>query len=238
MSAETAAPLRALREPVEGDRFARFAPRLSGRHSAGYSHFVSLLKIVLPASAVALAMLVLLWPKLNPQQERFRIPKVEVRLEDLENLRMRNPRYVGVDNQKQPFTLTAELATQEAAGTMITWLQKPHGDITLKDGTWIQVEADQGTYDKHAETLDLAGGVTVFHDRGYEIHTERARVHFETSMVEGDAAVRGQGPDMELTGDGFRIEDKGERIFITGKARLMLFPGSGEGFKPIRLVKP
>ena len=211
------------RESAATRRFGSIAPRLARQHSAIYSRFVALMKIVLPATAVGLVLLVLLWPRFNTQEQRFAIPKVVVKPEDLENLKMQQPRFVGVDEQKQPFTVTAKLATQAASGSALTELDEPKGDISLKDGSWIAVEANHGVYDKQGETLDLTGTVTLFHDRGYELHTEHARVSFAPGTAEGDKPVRGQGPDVELSGTGFRLEGKGTRIFLTGESRVVLF---------------
>lgn len=211
-----------------GERLARFTPRLARQHNAVHSHVVMLLKIVLPATAVGLVLLVLLWPRFNAQEQRFAIPKVVVKPEDLENLKMEMPRFVGLDSQRQPFTVTARMATQAAGGGRLTELAEPKGDITLKNGSWIALEADRGIYDKEGGSLDLDGGVTLFHDRGYELRTEKARVFLTPGDAEGDQAVRGQGPDVELAGQGFRLEAKGERIFLTGQSRIVLYPQGSE----------
>ena len=227
MSAELAErPGEATRQV--GERLARFTPRLARHHNAVYSHVVLLLKIVLPATAVGLVLLVLLWPRFNAQEQRFAIPKVVVKPEDLENLKMEMPRFVGVDAQRQPFTVTARVASQAAGGGRLTDLAEPKGDITLKNGSWIALEADHGVYDKENGSLDLDGGVTLFHDRGYELRTEKARVFFTPGDAEGDKPVRGQGADLELSGQGFRLEAKGERIFLTGQSRIVLYPQGGE----------
>jgi lipopolysaccharide export system protein LptC len=215
-------------KPAAPRRFGSIAPRLARRHSAIYSRFVALMKIVLPATAVGLVLLVLLWPRFNAQDQRFAIPKVVVKPEDLENLKMQQPRYVGVDQQNQPFTVTAKLAIQAAPGSALTELEEPRGDIALRDGSWIAVEASHGVYDKQGETLDLTGAVTLFQDRGYELHTEHARVSFSPGTAEGEQPVRGQGPDVELSGAGFRLENKGMRILLTGESRVVLFGKPGE----------
>lgn len=211
-----------------GERLAGFGPRLARRHSAAYSRLVILLKLVLPATAVGLMLLVVLWPRFDSQHQRIRTGKVVVTAEDLENMKMVRPRYVGVDTQNQPFMVTAKLAQQETGSARITDLAEPKGDITLKDGGWIALEAQRGAYDKQAETLDLIGAVTLFHDRGYELHTQAARVFFGPGLAEGNLPVRGQGPDVDLAGQGFRIEEKGNRVFLTGQSRIVLFPGRGD----------
>jgi len=211
----------------------RHRPRLSRfvaismrrkRYNVFYSRFVTMLKIVLPATAVVLASLVLFWPQLNPLDGRFRIKAVQVSIDDLENLRMLSPRVVGVDSKNQPYTITAAVATQVAGGSDVTDLTAPKGDIALNDGSWIALTAKQGEYNKQTRILDLWDDVNVFHDAGYEIKTKRAEANLGVGSVSGDEPVEGQGPDSSLRGEGFRIYDKGAHIVVTGKSKLILYP--------------
>jgi lipopolysaccharide export system protein LptC len=199
----------------------RASPR---RYSAFYSHLVTLLKLVLPSVAVCLVAMILLWPQLNPIDKNFRLKPVAVGMEDLENLRMMNPRYVGSDTQDQPYTITADQATQVSGDSNVTDLAKPKGDITLTDGTWLSLTADAGTYRKKEQLLDLEGHVNIFHDGGYEMLTERAHVDLAKNNAEGNDPVTGQGPDTELNGEGFRVYNRGQQVLVTGQSRLLIRP--------------
>jgi len=207
-------------------RLSRFvsASMRRRRHNVFYSRFVNLMKIVLPATAVALASLVLFWPQLNPLDSRFRLKPVQIGIDDLENLRMVSPRFVGTDARNQPFAITADQATQEAGGSDVTALANPKGDLTLNNGSWIALAALEGQYHKETRILDLWDEVNVFHDAGYEIKTRRAKADLAAGDVFGDDPVEGQGPDSQMRGQGFRIYEKGARIAITGKSRLVLYP--------------
>src|SRR5262245_47222395 len=85
--------------PSSGDRLARFLPGtgVRRRYSVVYSRFVSLLKFLLPAAALTLIALLLLWPQMNPVPTKVGFIKATV--EDLENLRMRAPRMIGRDEK-------------------------------------------------------------------------------------------------------------------------------------------
>jgi lipopolysaccharide export system protein LptC len=214
-----------------GEEQARPRARLTGLtpggkrvHSALYSQIVGLLKFALPAVALGLATLVLIWPQLNPLDQRFRLVPVQVTIEDLENLRMLQPRYVGVDEQAQPFTIIADQASQARGSSEATDLVAPQGDIQLTQGAWLAMSADRGVYHQSDKSLDLAGGVQLFHDGGYEISTDAARVDLDKGFASGDSRVRGQGPNSLLEGDGFRIHDRGRRVEVVGAARVVLYP--------------
>ena len=194
------------------------------RHSMLYSRAVTLMKVIFPAVAVALAGLVLFWPQINPLQGRFRLKPVQVSIDDLANLRMLKPRVLGTDKKNEPYTVTASLATQAAGGSDVTDLTAPKGDISMNDGSWIAMSADQGQYNKKTRVLDLWDNVNVFHDAGYELKTERAVADLGQGSVVGNDPVEGHGPDSQVQGEGFRIYDKGGRILVTGKSRLILYP--------------
>jgi lipopolysaccharide export system protein LptC len=210
--------------PPPRARLAALAPGGPRVLSPLYSQIVGLLKFALPAAALGIAALVLLWPQLNPIDARFRLTPVQVSVEDLENLRMVQPRYVGVDDRNQPFTIVAEQATQAKGSSDSTDLKDPQGDIAMNSGTWLAMTAEHGLYRQPDKALELWGGVTLFHDGGYEISTDRARVDLDRGTAKGDAPVRAQGPNSQLDGDGFRIDDRGARVEVTGQSRVLLFP--------------
>ncbi|MBL8832407.1 MAG: LPS export ABC transporter periplasmic protein LptC [Rhodospirillales bacterium] len=210
--------------PAPRARLAVLSPGTPRAHNQFYSQIVGLMKFVLPAAAMGIAALVLLWPQFNPLDPRFRLAPVQVSIEDLENLRMVQPRYVGVDERNQPFTIVAEQATQAKGSSDTTDLSSPQGDLAMASGTWLAMTAEHGLYHQPEKALELWGGVSLFHDGGYEISTERARVDLDRGMAQGELPVQGQGPNSQLSGSGFRILDRGARVEVTGKSRVVLFP--------------
>lgn len=207
------------------DRPYMLAPGAPRRHALWYSRFVTLMKVVLPAVALALVLLVWAWPHLQGKDLRFRIGFSGLAATEAEDPSMVNPRYVGTDKDKQPFSITADLAKTRAVDSSNVELEMPKGDMMLKDGTWLVLTAESGLYERATKTLDLTGAVTLFHDTGYEIRTQSARIDLEDGSAEGQRPVRGQGPFGDLQSDGFRLIEKGETIFLTGKSKVVLYPG-------------
>lgn len=198
------------------------APRRIG---AGYSQFVGLMKLVLPIIAAILIALVVIWPKLQPIEEGFRIGISSISPEEAENLYMVNARYMGLDERNQPFMITAEAATQANPESDLVVLELPKADIILADGVWLALAAESGAFHRTDQTLDLLGSVNLFHDAGYEFRTLSAHVDLPAGTAQGNDPVMGQGPFGILRAEGFRLFDKGARILFTGKARLVLYPG-------------
>ena len=191
----------------------------------GYSRFVAIAKIVLPLAAAALLVLVWAWPSLRGTDPRFRLGFSDLLTRETAGPSMINPRYVGTDKDHKPFSITSDVARNSANDRMKIDLDVPKGDIVLNDGSWLMLTAETGVYARTAKTLDLFGGVTLFHDGGYEIRTDVAYVNLEKGTAEGDQPVRGQGPFGSLVAEGFHLLDKGKIIHFTGKSKLVIHPG-------------
>ncbi|RDD61529.1 LPS export ABC transporter periplasmic protein LptC [Ferruginivarius sediminum] len=205
----------------------RQPPRLSVRN--GYSLFVGTLKVVLPALAVAMVLLVIVWPQFAPDESSFRVGISDLSPDQADNLSMLNARFRGRDEQNRPFSIVADQATQAKSGADLIKLQQPKADITLQDGAWLALTADDGQYWRETQKLHLSGNVSLFHDRGFEMHTSAADIDLKANRAQSDRPVQGQGPTGNLEAEGFRLEDGGKRIFFTGKSKLTVYENGLEG---------
>ena len=196
-----------------------------------YSRFVQMMKVLLPTVAALLIALILVWPYLGSEDLRFRLSFAALTANENEDPSMINPRYLGIDGENQAFSITADLARRLAEGSSAVELEMPKADITLSDGTWLVVTANSGVYKQIKKTLELTGAVNMFHDSGYEFTTTKVRIDLEKGIAEGDAAVKGQGPFGDLSGEGFRLIDKGKTIVFTGKSKLVIYQGLGNSIK-------
>lgn len=187
-----------------------------------YSRFVGLMKIVLPSLAVVLLGLVLAWPRLKSTEDRFQLGFSALSPSSVESLSMVNARFFGINSRNQPFTVTADVATEDDPGSGIIVLDQPKADFLTPKGEGVYLEARRGSYYQKQQMLDLEGEVSVFHDNGYELHTEKARLDLKSSTAEGNVPVTGQGPQGRIDGQGFRILEKGAQILVTGKSSLNL----------------
>src|SRR3990170_4942360 len=190
-----------------------------------YSLFVGAMKLLLPTLAAGLIVLLAVWSRINLDESRFRIGISDFAPGQIESLNMVNARYDGVDSQDQPFSVTAEVVTQIDRAADVIELQRPTADLTLSDGTWIALAADSGTYRRTADLLDLAGSVSLYHDRGFELHATSMRVDLSEGAAASDEPVRGHGPMGELVAEGLRVTERGDRILFTGRTRLVVRQG-------------
>ncbi len=219
----------AIDETAIGTSMARLSSQPGSRRIGGnYSRFVGLMKLVLPAIAGVLILMIIVWPQFEDKPEGFRLRPSSVSLETAGGQKLVNARYTGTDRRDNPFTITAKALAQRNKDDEVVELHGPTADIFLDSGSWVAVTAPIGSYRKKVRILKLSGGVDLFHDDGYEFHTEVATVDLVDGVASSDRPVRGHGPFGRLRASGFRILDGGERILFQGSSRLLLHPAAAE----------
>ena len=185
------------------------------------------MKFLLPTVALALVVLVVLWPQIYFDTSKFSIGFSRLKSSGGEFPSMVNARFVGTDRRNQPFAVTADLAKSTSLGSSNVELEMPKADLARNDGSSIMLTANSGLYDQTDKTLKLQGAVNLFHDSGYEFRTTSADVDLATGTATGSKPVEGQGPFGQLFGEGFRITGDGKRLLFNGKAKLTIFPAAG-----------
>ncbi len=201
-------------------------PRLGDdaiRKAVGHRRRVAFLKMILPVTVMVLVAAVFAWPSLTKTTSGFRL---DFGL-DVGQIGgqggMVNPRFLGVDSQEQPYTITAAHASHPENDTNRVNLSAPEADLSLKGGDWFFVRADEGVYDRAAESLDLVGDVTMYTDQGVEFRTTRAHVDLTSGTARGDQPVHGQGPWGLIDSVGFTYQrDGGHVLRFLGRPTMIL----------------
>lgn len=95
----------------------------------------------------------------------------------------------------------------------------------MLDGqSWLMLTARRAEVDMLNKRMMLEGEIALFHNSGYELHTEKAYVDMDKSVAYGDAEVTGQGPAGILKSGGFRVYDRGERLQFNNGVHLTIYP--------------
>ncbi|MQA66711.1 MAG: LPS export ABC transporter periplasmic protein LptC [Alphaproteobacteria bacterium] len=213
------------------------APRINNRpprHSQGWSRTVGLLKVLLPTVAVSLVALVIVWSMVRNSESGFSLSLSLFRTEDARKLNMVNARYAGMSKNRRPYLVTASTALLDNPRADTIHLTDPKGDVTLKSGVWVALTAPKGDYHQQKQILDLRDGVNLFHDSGLQFDTPTATINLQDSSAFGHDPVTGHGPASEITSNGFRVLDEGNRVIFTGKSHLTLYPKVKTPPKPQR----
>jgi lipopolysaccharide export system protein LptC len=141
-----------------------------------------------------------------------------------------NFKYSATDSSNRPYTITADSATQPQNKAVDTvTLVRPQANFTLANNHWLTITAQNGLYHRNADTVDLAGDVTLFHDTGMTFHTKTAQIDMKAKIAGGSDPVEGKNPTSEINSEGFRVLDDGDVIIFTGKTKLKLYGKGKDG---------
>nr|WP_246463151.1 LPS export ABC transporter periplasmic protein LptC [Nitrospirillum iridis] len=197
--------------------------------SARHTRRVNQAKVVLPTLAGLTIAAIALWPLIKETTSPRQADPGTGQLE------MLDAHFLGTDKTDRPVEVRADRAMQESNQDNLIDLVSPEAEITLKNGQWVTLNGDTGRYDKQSGHLTLEGRVTLFHDHGYELTTDKAEVDTSKNIAWGNTRVAGQGPFGDIDAGGFRMTDKGSTIVFTGKARLRLVEKDrhGDGQAPM-----
>lgn len=186
-----------------------------------YTRKVRTLKFTLPllGAFVVAAMVMYAW--FNDTRQNFTLQFSSVGQNDAGQTTMAKPHLQGVDANGQPYNIQADEGVQIDRDHLS--LKEINGDITLKDGRWLNLQAKLGSASMAEKTLGLEGGVHVYSDMAYEFHTEAAMIRMETTMVESKLPVNGQGPFGTLKANRFTLNWHSKEAVFTGNVHVVLF---------------
>jgi lipopolysaccharide export system protein LptC len=192
------------------------------RPRAGPSRLVAFMKLLLPATALAIVGLTFAWPQLLPDQNKIRIGDTTMSSVNVDDLVMDNPRFFGTDSENRPYRIAAASASQHSKSDQLIYLEDPKADLLMDNSRWVAMAAQAGVYDKTSELVDLSGGVTLFYDRGYLFVSETAQVNLQDGTAMGNRPVSGHGEGGQIEAEGFRLYDRGTRIVFAGRSKAVL----------------
>lgn len=210
-----------LPHPPQARVFAfRRRPPPSARAIARRHFRVTWTKRLLPVLGLALLAAVALWPDLGGTDIGERVRYQLGVGAPTGAATMREAHFSSVNDQGEPYTVTAKSGVQ--VGPNRINLADPKGDITLKSGVWIMLEAAHGVYTPETRTLDLSGGVTLYKDDGTTLRTRSATTALAQNAAASGVPVSAEGPFGTLDATGFTLLDGGAVIQFAGPARLVL----------------
>ena len=183
-----------------------------------YSQFVSLMKRALPIAAAAVLAAVLVYSFLPRPSDKITLTAQKTGMLD-NDLTMMQPKLTGADDDGNPFVITAEKAVQDPKHPHRVRLKKIEADMTMQDGRWLNATASSGFFDMDSGALDLGGGIAMYSDSGYELHTDRLEGDMKKGAFHGPVAVSGHGPFGSLRADRFEYDRTRQELHLLGNVR-------------------
>lgn len=187
-----------------------------------YSSFVKSLRLILPLLALVMTVIVLTWD----EADRRIVPmKKEELLPASENIQneLLKPVFNSVDDENQPYTVTADRATQSRNDPDLVELAKPVATLSMNTGEKLDADANAGLYQQKTEKLNLEGAVHLKHSNGYTLTTEELRVDLATNKAYSGQNVRVEGPGGTIDATGLEGDADTGALVFTGPAKVILY---------------
>jgi len=190
---------------------------------ARYNRFVQAMKIGLTTVAILLTAVILIWPIFSQREPGFTLAFSE--LEDFDDtLRMKQPRFVGMDSRERVFAIEAQSAYQPALNDEEIFLDTIVADVKSETDSWIALDAPTGVFRQHDEVLELSGQVNVFSNLGYEIHGRQLRLDMKEGVVVSEQTVFGQGPFGVFEAGGLDTDVDGSFLRLHSGVKMTVYP--------------
>lgn len=204
--------------------------------SRHHSSLVRKLRLLLPLAALAIVVVMFSWSDMDKISAP--VPREKISPQTVGKNELLSPKFQSEDSNRQPYTITAEKAFQKSENLDQVILDKPVADINLKDGTWVALEAATGDFSQSSGNLVLDGQVKVFHDSGYELHTDHMDIDIKNETLSSTKPVTGHGPGADIEASGLTGTGDNKTLIFTGPAKLILRPASENSSSPSRSTKP
>ncbi|MDE2181809.1 MAG: LPS export ABC transporter periplasmic protein LptC [Alphaproteobacteria bacterium] len=188
-----------------------------------YSRFVAVMKRALPLAAAVIVASVVAYSVMPRRADKMQLAWQQTGLLR-HDLTMTKPRLSGTDEKGNPFVVTAASAVQDPVNRHRATLRDVDADMQFEGSKWLNATATLGLFDMDAGTLKLTGGIALYTDTGYELHTNSADVNIRKNTFEGNEKVTGQGPLGSLAADRFHFDRLKKQVKLDGHVRMVMYP--------------
>jgi lipopolysaccharide export system protein LptC len=198
--------------------------RATAVQSLRYSFFVTVMKRTLPVAVVVIVGAVIAYSVAPRRPDRVALNWQQ--LGAIHNdLTMTKPRLTGTDAKGNPYTITVAEAIQNPKDPHQVSMRQVEADMQYNGGqNWASATAADGFFDMDAGSLKLGGGISLYTDSGYELHTKSAHVDLKKSLFTGQEKVKGHGPLGNLSADRFQIDRLNKQIHLSGHVHMIMYP--------------
>ena len=190
------------------------------------SRTVELLRYILPAIALALVALVVLWPQLIGGAGGLIAPIfANAEIEGADVMLMHNPRYVGQTKDDEPYELTAASAYIDPKRPNRVHLDHLAAELAPASKRDVNLVALKGLYNRAADKLDLDGDIELTTSDGYRFETAERADRSAERPGDRQAADPGLRADRHLVGRPLRDPRQRRSAALRG-------PGQGDPAAP------
>lgn len=176
---------------------------------------VLIFKHALPIFAFLLASVIVVWPMLAPDKERFDLP-VQDSMNKTPSIDMENVRFHAQDEKNRTMTVTAPTVKEVDFENQIARLEKPVAIYTLADGDILTSKTAYGFAHQKDKYFIFDQTITTKSKSGYTATNSHIKATYD-GVLDSNKPVKINGPAGSLTAQGIHLQNKGNLIDFKGK---------------------
>jgi len=145
------------------------------------------------------------------------------------DLSLEKVHYTQTEGGRRRWTLDAESAAYQREEGLIS-LQNVEM-VFYQAGRFAEIKmtAEEGQYNQHQGQVEVWGDVEIVTDQGERFNTERLRYEQASEQVSSEQKVRMTSPQLELSGEGFRLDLESGRMSLQRNVHARLMALTKEG---------
>ena len=176
------------------------------------------IKWALQAVAIALALILVIWPQLTYSNATDgQLQGVDPRVD-----RMREAKLRGIDRSGRHFTIAAaEVKKLDSLGQSLG-LSNIQSELRLANNGRMQLIASQGDVNQATSQLNLNSGVEIARHDGFRLDLRDLSYNWLNGDGISQQPVSGTGPHQRLQAEGLKIEQHGNKLTFLGHTILHL----------------
>jgi lipopolysaccharide export system protein LptC len=187
-----------------------------------HSRMVRVLRVALPAGAVAIVVGIIAFSWLDPMRILSRLPTAGGQLViSGTKITMASPRLSGFTKDARPYELNARTAAQDVTKPDFVELTDIRAKMESKDKMPITVTAIDGLYNRKSGILKLAGDVLMT-TPSYEVSLVEATVDTNVNSIVSEKPVQVKMLQGTLNSNRLEVSGGGELVRFIGDVKLIL----------------
>lgn len=202
--------------------------RAARAYNPARSRLVTVLKLVLPLSALALMSSVFLLAR--PVDPERAIERAEIDVaERARDPRLTGARFAGVTEDGSALRIETETARTDPLAALRFHVSGLELHLDGPRDNRVFLRADEGLIDRAAGHFSMQGGIEITADPGYSLRSEQLRGALDRTWIDLPQGIEGTAPAGEIRAGSLTIQrakapSSGNRLVFSGGVRLIYQP--------------
>lgn len=135
----------------------------------------------------------------------------------------------GIDDDKQPYQVTAKRGWQDGKTPNLVHLEEPVGLFRRASGMKYSITGITGLYDTNAKSLNLDGHVVLKQEGRFTAKMDKAHIAVKDKKLTANTPVVAEFSSGTVDANGMQITDDGARILFLNGVKARFTPPEGKG---------